>query len=200
LKLLKIFSKGDGAERVEVTKPTSSVVAQGEAKVAGSGLTRTESTIDQSIVSAMEAAFDGMFQMPIRHVSTLLAKPSRSLNFDVVSKVDFDQDGVRGILCVYANVPAVGPAFERIYQRPILKAEAELLEGMGEICNMIYGSFKSELYGLGYRLPLALPNIRTGAVIDWPSGARVLQFQTAFGEIFVQVQLLGEPQSAQAAA
>jgi CheY-specific phosphatase CheX len=155
--------------------------------------------VDQTVVSAVRETFESMFAVPVEDVKVVVS-PENQLSFDVGGLVGFQQRHARGLIGIYSDAETMGPVLEKIYNKPITKADAELVDGVGEIANIVYGMVKSQLSAQSIDLPLVVPQPALEfSALKGDSGSRLWRFKIPFGSIFVHIEMVIEkgPASAQ---
>lgn len=145
--------------------------------------------VETAIQQAVSTTFVNMFSVQTKHAGTTAQKPNKSIEFDLAGTVSMEHASSDGVLTVYCDLKTIGPILERVYGRPLVMVDRDVLDGVGEITNMIYCTFKADLRGMGYQLPMAIPSLNTAVPLGWSPGSKIMQFNTDFGPIFLQMQL-----------
>jgi chemotaxis protein CheX len=115
-----------------------------------------------SVRRAMEEVFDTMLEMQLEHLNG--QAPAAIQGPRLVGSVSI-AGKVQGVLCIY-----VSDAFARLMTTAMLGVEPGEIDGaeeihdvLGEISNMVGGSFKSYLCDQGLACELSLPSITSGS-------------------------------------
>lgn len=109
----------------------------------------------------MEVAAREVFQLMLACELTLPSE-AVSLSPDVTSMV-----GLAGKLCgvmtIHCNEKAAALMTSKMLGLPVEKVGAEMLDALGEICNMVAGNFKNKISGLGDGCMLSPPTVIIGS-------------------------------------
>jgi chemotaxis protein CheX len=93
------------------------------------------------------------------------AEPASPSTLDITAVV-----GLAGKLCGIMSVRCSQHSAAHIASRmlgiPPEKAQSEMSDAVGEICNMIAGNFKNKISGLGDGCMLSVPTVITGRDYD----------------------------------
>jgi chemotaxis protein CheX len=86
-----------------------------------------------------------------------------------------------GIMSVRCSRHSAAHIASRMLGIPAEKAESEMSDAVGELCNMIAGNFKNKISGLGDGCMLSVPTVITGRDYDLHSmGNEELRLQLLF--------------------
>jgi hypothetical protein len=106
---------------------------------------------------AMQEVFDLMLACPLEVPPT----PPPEAILDITSMV-----GLSGQLCGILTVRCSARTAARMAARMLgidaEKAQPEMFDAVGEICNMVAGNFKNKITGLGDGCMLSVPTVLTG--------------------------------------
>jgi chemotaxis protein CheX len=111
-------------------------------------------------VPLMELATREVFAMM---VGCPLAKPEVSMDgtFDTTAMVGF-AGAMCGILTCSCGAKAATLMASKMLGAPATAGSREVLDALGEVCNMIAGNFKNKVPGLGDGCMLSVPTVITG--------------------------------------
>jgi chemotaxis protein CheX len=117
-------------------------------------------------------AYDGwlpMLQMATREVFELMLASPLQDSPDPLPQVALDitaMVGLAGHLCGVLTLRCTGKSAARMASRMLGidadKADPEMWDAIGEVCNMVAGNFKNKIPGLGDGCMLSVPTVITG--------------------------------------
>jgi len=111
-------------------------------------------------IPMMELATREVFEMML---GCQLAVPETAANgpFDVTSMVGLASK-VCGILTFSCGAQSAALMASKMLNAPAAEGSREVLDALGEICNMVAGNFKNKVAGLGEGCMLSVPTVITG--------------------------------------
>jgi chemotaxis protein CheX len=111
-------------------------------------------------VSLMELATREVFDMML---GCQLAKPETAMDgaFDTTSMVGL-AGKMCGILTCSCGTNAATLMASKMLGMPASAGSREVLDALGEVCNMVAGNFKNKVPGLGDGCMLSVPTVITG--------------------------------------
>jgi chemotaxis protein CheX len=96
-----------------------------------------------------------------------------------------------GAVVLSFDTPTAIAVISRLAGKPYQALSNEVIDGVGELVNIIAGNAKKDL--LDFRLAISLPGVITGRQyrIKWPQGVPVvtIPFSSSLGEFWVSVSL-----------
>lgn len=125
----------------------------------------------------------------VTNESPYLNKDSQKLN-EVSAIIGLAGETVGAVVLSFSRETAVRMV-SKFANRSYLALSKEVIDGVGELVNIIAGNAKKGL--LNYRIEISLPGVITGNTykIDWPKGVPVITipFKSEIGDFSVNVSL-----------
>ena len=114
----------------------------------------------QNWVPVMDLAVREVFDMML---GTKLTAPESPVNgsFDMTAMVGL-AGKVRGILTFSCGAKAAMLMASKMLAAPATEVTREVLDALGEVCNMVAGNFKNKVLSMGEGCMLSVPTVITG--------------------------------------
>jgi chemotaxis protein CheX len=109
----------------------------------------------------LELSMREVFMLMLASPLELLPEPPEEDGLDITAMVGLAGQ-VCGILSLRCGAKAAGRMASRMLGVDPSRAGPEMWDAVGEICNMVAGSFKNKISGLGDGCLLSVPTVITG--------------------------------------
>lgn len=140
----------------------------------------------------VQSTFSTMFSIKPTMQPYRLEKNSHPIA-DVSGLISLTQEKIEGTLIVSFPKQTIFKMLEKMYKRPFHEVDSSVTAGVGELTNIVYGVFKSNMNKSGYSLKMALPNVVIGeqhTVLTTETGPTlVTPFTTELGDFQIRLSL-----------
>lgn len=156
-------------------------------------LSINESQVDNLVSEAVQKVFETMMQTDTEHLQSGPHGPIPLPENEAVIAGNIGFVGaVNGVFYLFFQQPTAYRLTELFLGLDEGEAQSEpeetICDSLGEMCNMIAGTFKNQLCDLGYNCRLTLPSILKGKDMAVQTNANALRRQYRFqaiGQTFV---------------
>ena len=115
---------------------------------------------------------------------------------DISGFVTLSQDRVEGALIVTFPQDTIFGILGRLYKRQFTEIDKSVRQGVGEVTNMVFGVFKTNLINYGFSFKMVIPSVVIGEAhkvsIYMPGKTLVIPFETEVGSFKVMLLLYPE--------
>lgn len=115
---------------------------------------------------------------------------------DISGFVTLTQERVEGALIVTFPQATIFGVLSRLYRKQFTEIDKSVRQGVGEMTNMVFGVFKTNLVNYGYSFKMMIPSVVVGeahkVAIYMPGKTLVIPFETEVGSFKVMLLLYPE--------
>ncbi len=115
---------------------------------------------------------------------------------DISGFVSLTQERVEGALIVSFPQATIFGILSKLYKREFTEIDKSTRQGVGEVTNMIFGVFKTNLVNYGFSFKMVIPSVVIGEAhkvsIYMPGQTLVIPFDTEVGSFNVMLLLYPE--------
>lgn len=144
-------------------------------------------------LTATKNVLETMCQTKVEAQKPMIKKDNKSYG-EVTGIIGMASDSVCGCMVVsFSEACILRVVANMLYEDPKTKVDAEIVDAVGELTNMICGGAKSQLSKLNHKFDLATPTMITGKGVEisyhTEAPTITIPFKTEYGDFVIEANL-----------